>query len=114
MGDDRRQPHLEALDVTAPCSQLAGCDAGDDTATLDATGRVVDDQRLVAEVKGHGDCRVRHHAEVDRVESAASRNPAMLTPGRPGRDFTAMSQTDAAPRVDSSERTSPRYGAPGF
>jgi hypothetical protein len=62
---DRRQPHLQALDVAAMRSDAAGRQADDDAPALLPTGGVVDDERLIAEVDGHRDSRVRDHLEVE-------------------------------------------------
>jgi hypothetical protein len=64
--DQRRQPHLQALDVLAVSSNLTGREAGDEAASLLPTVGVIDEYP-VAEVDEHRHRRIRDHLEVDDV-----------------------------------------------
>src|SRR5262245_14087803 len=82
--DHRRQPYLEALDVTPMHSNAAGREAGSVVASLPLTTGVVDEQ-LVAEVDYQRGCRIRDHRKVDAVLSsiAKSRHADAREPARP-------------------------------
>ena len=53
MRDDRRQPHLEALDVAATGPQPPGAIPATTLPRCVLAAGVVDDERPVAEVDGH-------------------------------------------------------------
>jgi hypothetical protein len=82
--DHRRQPYLQALDVTPVHSNAAGREAGREAASLPLTAGVVDDQ-TGAEVDYQRCCRIRDHLKVDEVLSsiAKSSNADAREPARP-------------------------------
>jgi hypothetical protein len=69
MGDDRRQPHLQAFDVSSKASDAPGCQAGYDATLLLAASAVLDAQSAT-QVKDHGDSRVRDYRKVDQVPAS--------------------------------------------
>jgi hypothetical protein len=80
--DDRRQPHLQALDVPATRSNAAGRQSRHDAAALLPTADVLDDEGPVTQVDGHRDSRVRDHAEVDELRGTAT-EPGHADPRQP-------------------------------
>lgn len=70
--DERREPHLEALEApAAPPADAPGRQSGDNPLSpLLLTTAVVDDDRRVTDVEDHHDSRVGDHPDIDDVISS--------------------------------------------
>jgi hypothetical protein len=81
--DHRRQPYLQALDVPAAPSDVAGREADGEAAALLPAAGVVDEDP-VAEVQEQRDRRVRDHLKVDGVLRLITES-GHADPGHPAR-----------------------------